>query len=136
MEVKKSVPREMESRVSEGCVIATNTSSLSVTEMATALERPERFVMHLETIEQSTQEEPWEKCTLAGVDDLMQGIYRFDRHSPLDEVVFDPLQEDWAASDAKTLTPALYSHLWVPAQGLDLSAHDQRWNKPVLGRQN
>ena len=43
MEVKRSVLRETEGRVSEGCVIATNTSSLSVDGMAEALSRPERF---------------------------------------------------------------------------------------------
>lgn len=43
MEVKKSVLAETEGRVSSSCVIATNTSSLSVTEMAGALRRPERF---------------------------------------------------------------------------------------------
>jgi 3-hydroxyacyl-CoA dehydrogenase/enoyl-CoA hydratase/3-hydroxybutyryl-CoA epimerase len=47
MEIKKSALAELESIVSEDCIIATNTSSLSVTEMATALERPKNFVgMH------------------------------------------------------------------------------------------
>jgi 3-hydroxyacyl-CoA dehydrogenase/enoyl-CoA hydratase/3-hydroxybutyryl-CoA epimerase len=43
MEVKKTVLREAETHVRSGCVLATNTSSLSVTEMATALESPDRF---------------------------------------------------------------------------------------------
>jgi 3-hydroxyacyl-CoA dehydrogenase/enoyl-CoA hydratase/3-hydroxybutyryl-CoA epimerase len=43
MEVKKAVLRETEGHVSETCVLATNTSSLSVAEMAEALEHPERF---------------------------------------------------------------------------------------------
>jgi 3-hydroxyacyl-CoA dehydrogenase / enoyl-CoA hydratase / 3-hydroxybutyryl-CoA epimerase len=43
MEVKKSVLAETEEHVSDACVLATNTSSLSVAEMATALERPGRF---------------------------------------------------------------------------------------------
>jgi 3-hydroxyacyl-CoA dehydrogenase / enoyl-CoA hydratase / 3-hydroxybutyryl-CoA epimerase len=43
MAVKKAVLREMEQHVSEQCTIATNTSSLSVAEMARALEHPERF---------------------------------------------------------------------------------------------
>lgn len=47
MEVKKAVLREIESSVSESCLIATNTSSLSVNEMAGALNSPRRFVgMH------------------------------------------------------------------------------------------
>ncbi len=43
MDVKKTVLRETEGHVSSACVLATNTSSLSVAEMAEALERPERF---------------------------------------------------------------------------------------------
>ena len=43
MDVKKSVLAETERRVAETCILATNTSSLSVTEMAAALERPDRF---------------------------------------------------------------------------------------------
>jgi 3-hydroxyacyl-CoA dehydrogenase / enoyl-CoA hydratase / 3-hydroxybutyryl-CoA epimerase len=47
MEVKKQVLRETESHVRHGCVLATNTSSLSVTEMQGALERPADFAgMH------------------------------------------------------------------------------------------
>lgn len=47
MEIKKSVLRELEDFVSPNCVIATNTSSLSVSEMQTALKHPERFAgMH------------------------------------------------------------------------------------------
>ena len=43
MEVKKAVLAELEGHVSADCIIATNTSSLSVEEMASALSRPERF---------------------------------------------------------------------------------------------
>jgi 3-hydroxyacyl-CoA dehydrogenase/enoyl-CoA hydratase/3-hydroxybutyryl-CoA epimerase len=43
MDVKKAVLREAEAHVSPDCVLATNTSSLSVGEMAEALEHPERF---------------------------------------------------------------------------------------------
>jgi 3-hydroxyacyl-CoA dehydrogenase/enoyl-CoA hydratase/3-hydroxybutyryl-CoA epimerase len=43
MDVKKAVLRETEGYVRADCVLATNTSSLSVTDMASALERPERF---------------------------------------------------------------------------------------------
>jgi len=47
MDVKRQVLRESERHVSDTCVIATNTSSLSVDGMAEALERPERFAgMH------------------------------------------------------------------------------------------
>ena len=47
MEVKRAVLREVESVVGPDALIATNTSSLSVDEMAEALERPERFAgMH------------------------------------------------------------------------------------------
>lgn len=43
MEIKKSVLAETEGHVSDECIIATNTSSLSVDEMASAMRRPERF---------------------------------------------------------------------------------------------
>jgi 3-hydroxyacyl-CoA dehydrogenase / enoyl-CoA hydratase / 3-hydroxybutyryl-CoA epimerase len=47
MNVKQQVLRETESHVREGCVLATNTSSLSVTEMQNALARPHDFAgMH------------------------------------------------------------------------------------------
>ena len=47
MDVKKQVFQALESEVSPNTIIATNTSSLSVTEMATVLTRPENFVgMH------------------------------------------------------------------------------------------
>lgn len=43
MEIKKKVFSEMEKQVSVDSLITSNTSSLSVTEMATSLEKPERF---------------------------------------------------------------------------------------------
>jgi len=47
MEVKKKVLSEVESLLSEEAILATNTSSLSIDEMATALQRPGRFLgMH------------------------------------------------------------------------------------------
>src|SRR5690606_27812993 len=44
MSVKKSVFADVEKVVSPECVLATNTSSLSITEMASELEHPERVV--------------------------------------------------------------------------------------------
>jgi 3-hydroxyacyl-CoA dehydrogenase/enoyl-CoA hydratase/carnithine racemase len=44
MSVKQQVFAEVEAIVSPGCVLATNTSSLSVTEMASKLQHPERVV--------------------------------------------------------------------------------------------
>jgi 3-hydroxyacyl-CoA dehydrogenase / enoyl-CoA hydratase / 3-hydroxybutyryl-CoA epimerase len=47
LDVKQQVLREAESNVRPGCVLATNTSSLSVTEMQASLERPADLVgMH------------------------------------------------------------------------------------------
>ena len=43
MEVKKAVLREAEQATSADAILSTNTSSLSVTEMQNALQRPERF---------------------------------------------------------------------------------------------
>ncbi|NUT42885.1 MAG: 3-hydroxyacyl-CoA dehydrogenase family protein [Thermoactinospora sp.] len=45
--LKASVLAEVEEQVHEGAVLATNTSSLSITELSAALKRPERFLgMH------------------------------------------------------------------------------------------
>ena len=50
MDVKKKVLREIEDRVPDDCLICTNTSSLSIDEMATSLRRPERFIgLHFST---------------------------------------------------------------------------------------
>jgi 3-hydroxyacyl-CoA dehydrogenase / enoyl-CoA hydratase / 3-hydroxybutyryl-CoA epimerase len=47
MEIKKKVLSELEREVEDDCVIASNTSSLSVTEMQSAMKKPERFAgMH------------------------------------------------------------------------------------------
>ncbi len=43
MDIKKSVFAETEKELRDDCLITSNTSSLSVQEMSTALERPERF---------------------------------------------------------------------------------------------
>ncbi len=43
MDVKKQVLAEVEGLVGEGCIVTSNTSSLSVDTMAEALQRPERF---------------------------------------------------------------------------------------------
>ncbi|MCC7440994.1 MAG: enoyl-CoA hydratase/isomerase family protein [Bdellovibrionales bacterium] len=47
MDIKKKVLADLENHVADDCVIATNTSSLSVSEMQKALSKPERFAgMH------------------------------------------------------------------------------------------
>ncbi|MBT4792627.1 MAG: hypothetical protein HON90_13725, partial [Halobacteriovoraceae bacterium] len=43
MNVKQGVFTEVEKHVSENCILTSNTSSLSITKMAEALEKPERF---------------------------------------------------------------------------------------------
>jgi 3-hydroxyacyl-CoA dehydrogenase/enoyl-CoA hydratase/3-hydroxybutyryl-CoA epimerase len=43
MQIKQSVFKELENNVSDQCVIASNTSSLSVTEMQSVMKHPERF---------------------------------------------------------------------------------------------
>lgn len=43
-EIKKKVFSELEPIVSEDCIIASNTSSLSITSLAAALKKPERFI--------------------------------------------------------------------------------------------
>src|SRR3546814_7121827 len=45
--IKKSVLAEVESKVKEGTIIASNTSSISIDELATAMKHPENFLgMH------------------------------------------------------------------------------------------
>jgi 3-hydroxybutyryl-CoA dehydrogenase len=47
LELKQEVLHDLEKIVAPDCILATNTSSLSITELAATLERPERFVgMH------------------------------------------------------------------------------------------
>jgi 3-hydroxybutyryl-CoA dehydrogenase len=47
LELKQEVFHDLEKIVTPDCILATNTSSLSITELAAALDRPERFVgMH------------------------------------------------------------------------------------------
>lgn len=47
MEVKKKALQEAESQVRENCILASNTSSLSISKMQSVLKKPERFVgMH------------------------------------------------------------------------------------------
>lgn len=43
MDVKKSVLKELETKVSDSAIIASNTSSLSITEMQSVMKNPERF---------------------------------------------------------------------------------------------
>ena len=43
-EIKKSVFAEVESTVSDDCIIASNTSSISITSLSADLEKPERFI--------------------------------------------------------------------------------------------
>jgi len=47
IKIKKAVFKDLEKHISADCIIASNTSSLSITEMAKGLKKPERFVgMH------------------------------------------------------------------------------------------
>lgn len=44
LEIKHKVFRELETIVSEDCIIASNTSSLSITSLAAGIQKPERFI--------------------------------------------------------------------------------------------
>ncbi len=77
MDVKRQVLAETERHISDSCVLATNTSSLSVDEMAAALRRPDRFCgMHFFN--------PVDRMPLVEVvrgahtsDDTVAAVYRF-----------------------------------------------------------
>ena len=44
LEIKKQVFAEVEDQISDACIIASNTSSLSITSLAATLQKPERFI--------------------------------------------------------------------------------------------
>jgi 3-hydroxyacyl-CoA dehydrogenase/enoyl-CoA hydratase/3-hydroxybutyryl-CoA epimerase len=47
MDIKKKVLRELEDFIKDDCIVASNTSSLSISEMQSAMKKPERFAgMH------------------------------------------------------------------------------------------
>ena len=78
MDVKRMVFQEIEREVGEACVLATNTSSLSVAEMSTALKAPGRLVgMH-----------------------FFNPVHRM----PLVEVVRAPASDDWAVATVFALS--------------------------------
>ena len=50
-DIKKKVFKQVESLVSAECIIASNTSSLSITDLASCLKKPERFMgIHFSTL--------------------------------------------------------------------------------------
>ncbi|MDX1375010.1 MAG: 3-hydroxyacyl-CoA dehydrogenase [Burkholderiales bacterium] len=77
LEVKRSLLRELEGIVADGCILASNTSSLSVTAMAAACARPGRVagyhffnpvpVMKVVEVVDGARTEPWVGEALAGL---------------------------------------------------------------------
>ncbi|WP_339104929.1 3-hydroxyacyl-CoA dehydrogenase family protein [Haloterrigena salinisoli] len=85
MDLKKDVFADVEDAASEDTVIASNTSSLSVTEMASALERPERAVglhffnpPHIMDLVEIVIAEQTDERTEAFAVDYVQGIEKAD----------------------------------------------------------
>ncbi|MFC7205338.1 3-hydroxyacyl-CoA dehydrogenase family protein [Haloferax namakaokahaiae] len=81
MDLKQQTMREVESIVSDETVIASNTSSLSVTEIMSALERPERGVglhffnpVHIMALVEVVVAEQTSSETLAFARDFVEGI--------------------------------------------------------------
>ncbi|MFO7894855.1 MAG: 3-hydroxyacyl-CoA dehydrogenase NAD-binding domain-containing protein [Longimicrobiales bacterium] len=81
MDVKKSVLEETESEVPDDAVLTTNTSSLSITEMGSGLERPENFVgmhffnpVHKMPLVEIVRGEATSDEATATVFDVVQGI--------------------------------------------------------------
>ncbi|MFA9418206.1 3-hydroxyacyl-CoA dehydrogenase family protein [Natrinema sp. HArc-T2] len=85
MDLKKEVFADVEAATSEDTIIASNTSSLSVTEMASALERPERAVglhffnpPHIMDLVEIVIAEQTDDRTEAFAIDYVQGIDKED----------------------------------------------------------
>jgi len=81
IDIKKSALAEVEATVDKDCIIASNTSSLSITEMATALKRPENFIgmhffnpVHRMPLVEVIRGESTSDSTVATIVDLTQSL--------------------------------------------------------------
>src|SRR3546814_15703186 len=81
LDVKKAFFAELEGIVGENAILATNTSSLSVTKIGAVCKRPERFagfhffnpvpLMKLVEVIDGVRTEPWVRDTLYGIGERM-----------------------------------------------------------------
>jgi 3-hydroxyacyl-CoA dehydrogenase/enoyl-CoA hydratase/3-hydroxybutyryl-CoA epimerase len=121
MEIKKSVIKELEGQVAGDCVIATNTSSLSVSEMQKVMAKPERFGgMHFFN--------PVHRMPLVEVirgektgDDAVVRIYQFSKQLGKTPIV---VKDRPGFLVNRLLMPYLNEATWLLADGADIQELD------------
>ncbi len=122
MDIKKSVIKELETQVRENCVIASNTSSLSVSEMQTAMKNPERFGgMHFFN--------PVHRMPLVEVirgdktnDETVAKIYQFSKQLGKTPIV---VKDRPGFLVNRLLMPYLNEATWLLADGADIEEIDE-----------
>jgi 3-hydroxyacyl-CoA dehydrogenase/enoyl-CoA hydratase/3-hydroxybutyryl-CoA epimerase len=122
MEIKKSVIKELEGQVHDSCVIATNTSSLSVSEMQKVMTKPERFGgMHFFN--------PVNRMPLVEVirgektsDQAVVRIYQFSKQLGKTPIV---VKDRPGFLVNRLLMPYLNEATWLLADGADIQELDE-----------
>lgn len=126
MGIKKKVLAETETKVKKGAVLATNTSSLSVNEMAKALSRPEDFVgMHFFN--------PVHKMPLVEVirgekssDEAVATIFELSKKMGKLPVV---VKDGPGFLVNRILVPYLIEAAWLLEDGMSVETVDRRYKK-------
>jgi 3-hydroxyacyl-CoA dehydrogenase/enoyl-CoA hydratase/3-hydroxybutyryl-CoA epimerase len=122
MDVKKKVFQELEQHVADECVIASNTSSLSITEMQSVMKRPERFAgMHFFN--------PVSRMPLVEVirgaqsnDEAVSTIYEFSKRLGKTPIV---VKDAPGFLVNRLLTPYLNEATWMLADGVPIQEMDE-----------
>jgi 3-hydroxyacyl-CoA dehydrogenase/enoyl-CoA hydratase/3-hydroxybutyryl-CoA epimerase len=122
MDIKKSVLRDLEKEVRDDCVIASNTSSLSITEMQTAMAKPERFGgMHFFN--------PVHRMPLVEVirgdktnDETVAKIYSFSKQLGKTPIV---VKDRPGFLVNRLLMPYMNEATWLLADGAEIDAIDE-----------
>lgn len=122
MDIKKSVLKELETKVHDSCVIASNTSSLSISEMQTAMAKPERFGgMHFFN--------PVHRMPLVEVirgdktnDETVAKIYAFSKQLGKTPIV---VKDRPGFLVNRLLMPYLNEATWLLADGADIEEIDE-----------
>lgn len=121
MEIKKSVLKELEGQVRDDCVIVSNTSSLSVSEMQSVMRKPERFGgMHFFN--------PVHRMPLVEVirgektnDETVAKIYQFSKQLGKTPIV---VKDRPGFLVNRLLMPYLNEATWLLADGADIAEID------------
>lgn len=122
MDVKKAVFKDLENHVSDDCVIASNTSSLSISEMQSVMRKPERFVgMHFFN--------PVEKMPLIEVirgektsDEAVATIFQFSKQLGKTPIV---VKDAPGFLVNRLLLPYMNEATWLLADGVPIGEIDK-----------